>query len=977
MTAQPTIEAEELEQEQDALETLEGDADLPTLVTSNKAIVVRGAREHNLRNLDVTLPKRSLIVFTGPSGSGKSSLAFDTIYAEGRRRYVESLSTYARQFLGQMEKPDFDQIIGLSPTISIEQKTTSNNPRSTVGTITEIYDHMRVLWAKLGEQRCHQCGSPVSSMKPDAIVEEILALPEKTRLMILSPQVRNRKGEFKDLFEGMRKKGFVRARIDGEIEELDQVTKLRKTYKHDIDIVVDRLIVKESAANRIEESVRLALRHGDGGCIVLTSPKDGEPVEQLYSTQRTCLNCKIAFPELTHQSFSFNTPTGMCTSCRGLGMQEQMDPDVLVIEPERSVLEGAIEAIGAHPKSEDGKDFNYKKEVKGIWKELEEVAEKMDLPLDQPWGKLKQEDRNYILYGSTRGRRKPPRGFKGVVHELESALGDARKAATRDFFKEFLTRQTCDDCEGGRLRPESRAVVFHGAHITDLCLQSIDHTREFFDGVELEGDALLIGGELLKELRDRLRFLENVGLQYLDLHRTADTLSGGEAQRIRLASQLGSELSGILYVLDEPSIGLHQRDNHQLLETLQNLRDRGNSVLVVEHDRDTMEIADYIVDFGPGAGKKGGEIVARGNFQRICDAEGTITGDYLAGRKSIPVPQKRRPSNGEAFIIKGATAHNLKGVDVRIPKGCFVCVTGVSGAGKSTLVNDILYPAIARHVYHKHRTVGAHTQLEGLELFDKVIEIDQKPIGRTPRSNPATYTKVFDHIRTSFANLPESKMYGFGKGRFSFNVAGGRCEECKGDGAKKIEMTFLADVYVPCEVCLGKRFNDTTLRVTYKGHSISDVLDMTIAEAYELFEAHPKISRILQTLLDVGLDYLHLGQPSPTLSGGEAQRIKLSRELAKIATGDTLYILDEPSTGLHFEDIHKLLKVVDRLVDAGNTVVMIEHNLDIIKYSDYLIDLGPEGGDKGGELIAVGTPEEVAKVEKSYTGRFLAKELER
>jgi excinuclease ABC subunit A len=978
MTAQPTIEAtEEKEQESPALETLQGDADLPTLVTSNQAIVVRGAREHNLKNLDVTLPKRSLIVFTGPSGSGKSSLAFDTIYAEGRRRYVESLSTYARQFLGQMEKPDFDQIIGLSPTISIEQKTTSNNPRSTVGTITEIYDHMRVLWSKLGEQRCHQCGSPVSSMKAEAIVDEILTLPEKTRLMILSPQVRNRKGEFKDLFDKMRKQGFVRARIDGEIEELDQVTKLRKTYKHDIDIVVDRLIVKKDAAKRIDESVRLALRHGEGGCIVLTSPKEGEPEEQLYSTQRTCLNCKIAFPELTHQSFSFNTPTGQCPSCRGLGMQEQMDPDVLVIEPERSVLDGAIEALGPNPKSEEGKKFAYKKEVKPIWKELIEVAEKMDLPINQPWQDIKQEDRNYILYGSTRGRRKHPRGFKGVVHELESVLSNARKSATRDFFKEFLTRQTCDSCEGGRLRPESAAVVFEGARITDLCLESIDRSRAFFDEVELEGDALLIGGELLKELKDRLRFLENVGLQYLDLHRTADTLSGGEAQRIRLASQLGSELSGILYVLDEPSIGLHQRDNQQLLETLQDLRDRGNSVLVVEHDRDTMEVADYIVDFGPGAGKKGGDIVASGSFEQICDSHGTITGDYLAGRKEIPIPAQRRPNDGDAFIIKGASAHNLQGVDVRIPKGCFVCVTGVSGAGKSTLVNDILYPAIARHVYHKHRTVGAHESIEGLDLFDKVIEIDQKPIGRTPRSNPATYTKVFDHIRTSFANLPESKMYGFDKGRFSFNVAGGRCEECKGDGAKKIEMSFLADVYVPCEVCLGKRFNDTTLRVTYKGHSVSDVLDMTIAEAYELFEAHPKISRILQTLLDVGLDYLHLGQPSPTLSGGEAQRIKLSRELAKIATGDTLYILDEPSTGLHFEDIHKLLKVVDRLVDAGNTVVMIEHNLDIIKYADYLIDLGPEGGDKGGELIAVGTPEEVAKVKGSYTGKFLAKELAR
>ncbi len=976
MTAQPVDETETAAPAR--FETLEGDTDLPALTTSHSAIVVSGAREHNLRGVSVTLPKRSLVVFTGPSGSGKSSLAFDTIYAEGRRRYVESLSTYARQFLGQMDKPDFDQILGLSPTISIEQKTTSNNPRSTVGTITEIYDHMRVLWSKLGEQRCHECGAPVSSLSKDAIVSQVLEMPERTKFMVLAPQVRNRKGEFKDLFEEMRKAGFVRARIDGEIRELDGIEKLRKTYKHDIDIVIDRLMVKDKARDRIAESVKLALEHGDGGCIILVvSDGDEEDTEKLYSTERTCLHCNIAFPELTHQSFSFNSPVGMCDTCKGLGMKEQISPELLVVDDQLTILEGAIAGIGPDPTSEEWENFKHQKIAKKPWKKLKGMAEKMDIALDVPYADLMKSDQNYVMYGSTRGRRKYPRNYKGVVHYLEDELDSARKKADRGFLEEFQVRATCEDCEGGRLRPESSAVMFGGEAITTQCQRSLDKTRAFFEGITLEGDAALIGTELLKEITERLTFLENVGLQYLELNRTADTLSGGESQRIRLASQLGSELSGILYILDEPSIGLHQRDNHQLLDTLKGLRDRGNSVLVVEHDRDTMEVADYIVDFGPGAGKDGGDIVASGTFEQICAAEGTITGDYLASRKTIETPAERRPTDGDALMIKGARHNNLKGVDVAIPRGCFVCVTGVSGAGKSTLINDILYPAVARHVYFKHRTVGEHDAIEGLDVFDKVIEIDQKPIGRTPRSNPATYTKVFDHIRALFANLPEAKMYGFDKGRFSFNVKGGRCEECSGDGSKKIEMSFLADVYVPCEVCHGRRFNDATLRVTYRDHTISDVLDLTIAEAAELFSAHPKISRILQTLLDVGLDYLKLGQPSPTLSGGEAQRIKLSRELAKIATGDTLYILDEPSTGLHFEDIRKLLGVIDTLADAGNTVVVIEHNMDIIKYADTLIDLGPEGGDEGGHLVATGTPEEVAEVEGSYTGRFLKEELAR
>ncbi len=931
--------------------------------------MVQGAREHNLKNISISLPKKSLVVFTGPSGSGKSSLAFDTIYAEGRRRYVESLSTYARQFLGQMEKPDFDFISGLSPTISIEQKTTGNNPRSTVGTITEIYDHMRVLFSKLGKQHCYQCGEPVSSLSPDSITKRLLDLPAKSKLMILSPQVRNRKGEFKDLFTNMRKQGFVRARIDGKIVDLDGVDKLRKTYKHDIDVVIDRLIIKPGIEDRLTESVKLALSMGSGTLIAVTY-EGKKPVEHLYSTQRTCIPCNIAYPELTHQSFSFNSPLGMCPTCRGIGMQDQAEPDLMVLDDSLSILEGALVPLGKDPDAEDTKKFTHKTAVKPMWKELKAAAKQEEIDLSKPWSELDNSEQCYVFYGSRRGRRKYPRGFKGIVHEVEDAAKTAGKAASRDFFSEFVIPTTCSDCDGARLRPESRAVKLHDYSITELCESGINYTREKLDSISLEGDEALIGQELLKEIHDRLIFLENVGLQYLNLNRSATTLSGGESQRIRLASQLGSELSGILYVLDEPSIGLHQRDNLRLLDTLKDLRDRGNSVIVVEHDKDTMEIADYIVDFGPGAGRFGGDVVAQGTFDEICKSD-SLTGDYLADRKQIPIPQTRRPHDKDALIIKGARANNLKNIDVRIPKGCFVCVTGVSGAGKSTLINDILVPAVARHVYFKHRTTGDHDAIENLDLFDKIIEIDQKPIGRTPRSNPSTYTKLFDEIRALFANLPESKIYGFNKGRFSFNVSGGRCEECLGAGVKKIEMNFLADVYVPCDICLGKRFNHPTLRVTYRGHTIADVLDMSVGDAAELFSAHPKISRILKTLLDVGLDYIKLGQSSTTLSGGEAQRIKLSRELAKIATGDTLYVLDEPSTGLHFEDINKLLQVTDRLVDAGNTVVMIEHNLDIIKYADYIIDIGPEGGDKGGELIATGTPEDVATCKKSYTGKFL------
>ena len=763
MTTQPIDEAPSPAERASAPE--DPAAELPALTRSRDRIVVQGARTHNLKSLSLSLPKRKLVVFTGPSGSGKSSLAFDTIYAEGRRRYVESLSTYARQFLGQMDRPDVDLLMGLSPTISIEQKTTSNNPRSTVGTITEIYDHMRVLWSKLGEQRCHECGNPVTNLSPDRIVEQLQALPEGTRFMLLAPQVRNRKGEFRDLFDQMRKKGYARARIDGEIVELDTIEKLAKSYKHDIDIVIDRLVARPKAAARIEESTRLALRLGEGGCIVLIVDEGGER-ERLYSTERTCVECDIAFPELTHQSFSFNSPVGMCDRCKGLGMLEQIDPELLVVHPEHTILEGAIEGIGPDPSTEEGGDFKHKKEVKKTWARLKKMALDREIALDVPWQDLPKKQQNYVMYGSTRGRRKYPRGYKGVVHYLEAALDDARKQATRGFFEEFQTRATCPDCEGGRLRPESQAVVFEGASITALCQRSLDRVRAFFADVELEGDAKLIGGELVQEIHDRLKFLENVGLQYLNVHRASDTLSGGESQRIRLASQLGSELSGILYVLDEPSIGLHQRDNRQLLATLEGLRDRGNSVIVVEHDRDTMEVADHIVDFGPGAGRAGGEVVASGDLAAICEAEDTVTGDYLAGRRHIELPAARRAPGEQELVVRGAAAHNLKGIDVRIPKGCFVCVTGVSGAGKSTLVNDIIYPAVARHVYFKHRTVGAHEALEGLDIFDKVIEIDQRPIGRTPRSNPATYTKVFEshpravrqHARVAHVRLRQGAL---------------------------------------------------------------------------------------------------------------------------------------------------------------------------------------------------------------------------
>ncbi len=960
--------------EQSAKEKRNRRESLPLAGRRRDEIVVTGARQHNLRNLDITLPKQKLVVFTGVSGSGKSSMAFDTLYAEGRRRYVESLSTYARQFLGQVEKPEFDQITGLSPTISIEQKTTGSNPRSTVGTITEIHDHLRVLWARLGTQHCHECGTEVEATTEDAIVEQLASLPEKTKFMLMGPLVRNRKGEYRELFEELRKKGFVRARIDGEIRELDDVEMLDLHTKHNIDVVVDRLIAREGITKRLRDSVTQALEVADGKMLAVTPPEeDVEWREKLFNVDRSCPDCGISFPELTHQSFSFNSPLGMCQHCEGIGKTPQVEPSLMVVDSTKTVREGAIEAIGHEPGSKRSK-FQWRDEVSGLWKKLLTSEKAGSIDLDTPFEELSRQDRRFLMHGPD-NPKKGYKGFGGVVPFVADKHDDASTKGARDFFGEFMGQSPCPKCNGMRLRPESRAVHFRDTSMAELNAMDVIDARQTFGDIELEGREIVIAEELIAELRRRLRFLVEVGLGYLTLNRTASSLSGGEAQRIRLASQLGSELSGVLYILDEPSIGLHQRDHNRLLSTLEELRDEGNSVVVVEHDRETMERADLLVDFGPGAGREGGEIVAMGSREMITRSDESVTGEYLAGRKWLEWPDERRePKPG--VTVKGARHNNLKDIDVHIPSEAFVCVTGVSGAGKSSLVNDILYPAIARRVYFKHRTVGEHDALDGLEKFDKIIEIDQSPIGRTPRSNPATYTKVFDHIRKFFANLPQAKMYGFTKSRFSFNVKGGRCEACSGAGTKKIENNFLADVYVPCNTCLGKRFNAATLRVRYKGQSIADVLDMTVAEAAELFEAHPKISRYLQTLLDVGLEYMKLGQVSPTLSGGEAQRVKLSKELSKIATGETMYILDEPSTGLHFEDIQKLLSVVDQLVDAGNTVVMIEHNLDIVACADHVIDLGPEGGVDGGHLVAQGTPEDVAEVEESYTGRYLAEHFD-
>ena len=940
---------------------------LPPLAGHYDNIEIHGAREHNLKNLSLQIPKRSLVVFTGPSGSGKSSLAFDTLFAEGQRRYVESLSAYARQFLGQMDKPDFDAIRGLSPTISIEQKSTGSNPRSTVGTITEIYDHLRVLFARVGVQHCPGCGDAVGRMTQDEISRAVLSLEPGTRFLLVAPMVRNRKGEHKDLFADLLSQGFTRVRVDGEVVEIEEGMSLVKTKRHTIDVVVDRLVVKADARARIADSVETALKIGQGGCAV--DIVDGASIT--FSQHLACAKCALAFPELSPQSFSFNSPLGMCPGCNGLGESRSMDTALIIPDPSLSLSQGAVAPWG---KPDDSSSWQ--------WEVIQAVCEAFEIDLDAPWSALRPEQRAVLLEGTTeevsvKWARKRSSGtwktaFEGVLNTLMRRYRETSSAQAREAYAQYMTATTCGDCGGARLRTESRAVRVGGRTITEVNTWSIREARGWLDGLELEGNAAIIGRDLVKEIGGRLDFLLNVGLDYLSLDRPGPTLSGGEAQRIRLASQLGSELSGVLYILDEPSIGLHQRDNLRLLETLKHLRDLGNSVIVVEHDAETMRDADWIVDFGPGAGRHGGHVVSAGEPGHLMSDSASLTGRYLSGALSIPVPATRRTGSGKAIRVLGAVENNLRDLDVSFPLGTFICVTGVSGAGKSTLVHDILFPAASRKIYsNSAQIVGAHRGIEGLELIDKVIEIDQKAIGRTPRSNPSTYVKVFDLIRDVFAGLPESKMYGYNKGRFSFNVKGGRCEECMGGGQKKIEMHFLADVYVPCEVCKGRRFNEATLKVRYKGLTISDVLDLSIEDAMGLFGAHPKINRVLQTLMDVGLGYVQLGQPSPTLSGGEAQRVKLSRELAKIATGDTLYILDEPSTGLHFDDILKLLGVIDKLVDAGNTVVMIEHNMDMIKTADHVIDMGPEGGGGGGEVLAQGTPEEVAASERSLTGRYL------
>jgi excinuclease ABC subunit A len=932
-------------------------------------IVVRGAREHNLDIDELRIPKRELVVFTGVSGSGKSSLAFDTLYAEGQRRYVESLSSYARQFLGQMEKPKYDQIRGLSPTIAIEQKSASSNPRSTVGTVTEIYDYLRVLYARVGEQRCHLCGGAVAARSAAEIVDELLELPPKTRVTLLSPKAENRKGEFREVLDEARKAGFVRVRIDGVTHRLEDVGALDKKKKHTFQIVVDRLAVNAADRARLTDSVETALKGGGGSMLALV---EGEERERAYSESRACPSCGVGLPELSPQSFSFNSPIGMCIDCNGLGASLEVDPELVVPNPDLSITGGAIEPWG----DRTGKQQSWTTNI------IAALKRELGIPIDRPWKQLTPRQREVVLHG-TGDRRvtvswegKHGGGswairFAGVVNTIKKRMEEGQSESVRQWYGRYFRESRCRACKGQRLRPESRAVFVAGKSLVDITALTVSAASQHFDTLALVGARAEIATEILKEVRTRLGFLLNVGLDYLTLDRTASTLSGGEAQRIRLASQLGSELSGVMYVLDEPSIGLHQRDNLRLISTLRRLRDLGNSVIVVEHDAETIESADHVVDFGPGAGRQGGKVVAAGSPKDIARAPGSITGRFMCGAERIEAPRIRR-TPAAWITLRGAREHNLKGLDVNFPLGVLIAVTGVSGAGKSSLINGTLHPALRRKLLGGYDPVGAFDALDGIEAVDKVIDIDQKPIGRTPRSNPATYTKAFDCIRDVFALTPEAKTYGYSPGRFSFNVKGGRCEACEGDGVRKVEMHFLADVYVTCEVCKGKRYNEATLRVKWKDRSIAEVLETTVSEARALFAHHRTLNHILGTLDEVGLGYIALGQPATTLSGGEAQRVKLSRELAKRDTGRTFYVLDEPTTGLHFEDVRRLLAVLARLVEAGNTVLVIEHNLDVIKCADHVIDLGPEGGARGGELIAVGTPEEVAAVSRSYTGQFLA-----
>ena len=936
-------------------------------------IYVKGARENNLKNIDVEIPRDKLVVLTGVSGSGKSSLAFETIYAEGQRRYVESLSSYARMFLGQMEKPDVDYIDGLSPAISIDQKTTSKNPRSTVGTVTEIYDYLRLLWARVGTPHCPKCGKEIQQQTIDQIIDQVMTLPEATRVQVLAPVVRARKGEHQKLFEDARKSGYVRVRVDASLYDLSEEIKLDKNRKHNIEVVVDRLVIRQDIARRLTDSVETASALA-GGLVIINIVNEDRDI--LFSQNYACEDCGISIEELTPRMFSFNNPYGAGPTCTGLGAQLKVDPDLILPNKKLSILEGAITASGWNNIKGDSISRMY----------FDALAKKYGFKLSTPVEELPAEILDRILYGTQgeklkltyergNGQGTLYQAFEGVVNNLERRYRETQSDGMRRELEECMSQRPCPDCGGKRLKKEALAVTVGGISIHDFCQKPVTEALDFVEHLELSAQKMLIAERILKEIRSRLGFLRSVGLQYLTLSRAAATLSGGESQRIRLATQIGSSLMGVLYILDEPSIGLHQRDNDMLLDTMKHLRDLGNTLLVVEHDEDTMRAADYIVDIGPGAGVHGGEVVACGTAEEIMNAPGYLTGDYLSGRKKIPVPAQRRSGSGRSLIIRGAAENNLNQVDVSIPLDTFTCVTGVSGSGKSSLVNEILYKKLACDLNHAKCRAGKHERIEGEEFLDKIIAIDQSPIGRTPRSNPATYTGLFNDIRDLFASTPDAKSRGYGPGRFSFNVRGGRCEACQGDGLLKIEMHFLPDIYVPCEVCKGKRYNRETLEVRYKGKNIYEVLDMTVEEALPFFEHLPKLYNKLQTLYEVGLSYVKLGQPSTTLSGGEAQRVKLATELSKRSTGSTIYVLDEPTTGLHTADVHKLIEVLQKLVDAGNTVVVIEHNLDVIKTADHIIDLGPEGGDGGGSIVVTGTPEEVAQCAASYTGQYLKRML--
>lgn len=932
----------------------------------DKYIRIRGARQHNLKNINLDIPRDKMVVITGLSGSGKSSLAFDTIYAEGQRRYMESLSSYARQFLGQMDKPDVDYIEGLSPAISIDQKTTSRNPRSTVGTVTEIYDYLRLLFARVGHPHCPRCGKPVNQQSLDQMLDQLLDLPERTKLLIMAQAVRGKKGEHKKLLEHIRKEGYTRLRIDGEIRDVGEEIQLEKNKKHTIEVVIDRLIIRSEIRPRMAESMEVALKMGQG--VAYVQIVDGEQL--MFSQNFACEDCGISLPEITPRMFSFNSPFGACPVCSGLGSQMEMDLELVLPDKAKSLAEGAIAPMSTN--------------VKGYYmRQMDALVQKYGCTLDTSWQKMPAKLQQKLLYGTGEeilefgyenmfGQYKIHRiPFEGVMNILNRRYRESESDTMREEYENYMSVNLCPECHGARLKPEVLAVTIGGKNIQQVTDMPVAQCQEFFQQVEFSDRELTIGRQVLKEINARLGFLAKVGLEYLTLSRAAGTLSGGEAQRIRLATQIGSGLVGVLYILDEPSIGLHQRDNNKLLEALKNLRNMGNTLLVVEHDEDTMRVADHIVDIGPGAGSQGGYVVAQGTADEIMAVPESVTGQYLSHKKFIPVPEKRRQGNGNFLEILGAEENNLKNVHLKLPLGVFTVITGVSGSGKSTLINEILYKAVASKLYRIKGRPGKFKKLLGMENVDKVIDIDQSPIGRTPRSNPATYTGVFDLIRTLFSQCSEAKMRGYKPGRFSFNIKGGRCETCKGDGIIKIEMHFLSDVYVPCEVCGGARYNQETLEVKYKGKSIADVLDMTIEEAVEFFKNVPRIANKLQVLQDVGLGYVKLGQSATTLSGGEAQRVKLATELSRRSTGKTLYILDEPTTGLHTADIHRLLEILQRLVDGGDSVVVIEHNLDVIKSADYIVDLGPEGGDKGGTIVAQGTPEEIVKVKASYTGKFL------